>query len=517
MTVVVQHTLQRDVTAFIAGVALAGAFAPFGFWPLAIISPAILIWLWQGATPRDAARYGFWFNTGTFAVGTYWLYTSIHTFGNAPIWMALMLMALLVVIMGLYQALLGYVIARWTPQTGLLRWLVAVPAAWLLLEWWRGWFLTGFSWLSLGYSQTDTWLASIAPMLGVYGISAVLLISAGAVVALMLGDKRARIVAAVILVLPWGTSALLKRVEWTHESGKPVTVAIVQGAIPQDLKWLESNREATYAIYHKLNTEALGASIIVWPEAALPELANNLVEYIRTLYSESRAKGSTIVMGAVRQDDNGVDYYNSILSLSDDIQWYDKHHLVPFSEFFPVPDAVRSMLRVMDLPYADFKRGTTTQPPLKAAGLSLGASICYEDAYGSSQLFALKNSDALVNVTNDAWFGRSTARHQHFQISRMRAIEAGRYLLRAANDGISGVIGPHGEIVARAVEYEPTVLRAVITPRTGVPPYVIVGNWFIIGFAAAALIVAVLVDRLAARRRVSRPAEPPPKSEVYGQ
>lgn len=204
------------------------------------------------------------------------------------------------------------------------------------------------------------------------------------------------------------------------------------------------------------------------------------------------------MLGVTRQADDAPDYFNSVLAMGEGgIQWYDKHHLVPFAEFFPVPGFVRSWLRLMSLPYGDFTRGNVYQPPLSVAGLKLAASICYEDAYGSTQVLALREgqADALVNVTNDAWFGRSTARHQHFQVARMRAMEAGRFMLRAANDGISAVIGPQGEVVAMAPEYEPHVLRATITPHAGLPPYVHVGNWLIVTVAVLAMGAGVAVGR----------------------
>lgn len=486
--------------AIAAGALLSTAFAPLNIWPLAIVCPAVLILLWQHAKPGEAARYGFLFTAGTFASGTYWLYVSIHIFGEAPLWIAFGLMAALVSIMALYHAILGYLIARWLPADGPLRWMLAIPASWVLIEWLRGWFLSGFAWLSLGYSQTDTWLAQFAPVLGVYGISALLLLSAGALATLILGAQRARIVAAAVLLTPWIVGASLKGIEWTRPSGEPVEVAIVQGAISQDMKWLEANRATTLRIYRDLNAQALGAKVIVWPESAIPDLANNALPYLREIYEESASRGSSVVMGVVRMDDNGRDYYNSVLGLGQKVQWYDKHHLVPFAEFFPVPSFVRSWMRLMSLPYGDFTRGAEYQPPLEAGGLKLAATICYEDAYGSTQLKPLHTADALVNVTNDAWFGRSSARHQHFQIARMRSMEAGRFMLRAANDGISAVIGPHGEVVARAAEFEPSVLRATITPRTGLPPYAHVGNWLIVTLAALILAFAVTRDRLARRR-----------------
>jgi apolipoprotein N-acyltransferase len=483
--------LLRALLALAAGAALAAAFAPLDLWLLALLSPAVLMWLWQEAPPREAALLGFCFNAGTFAAGTYWLYVSIHIFGNAPLWLALFLMAGLVGIMGLYHAALGYACARWLPPRGALRSLLALPAAWLLVEWWRGWFLSGFAWLSLGYSQTDTLLAGLAPLVGVYGVSAVLLLGAGALTALPRGTRRVRIVAVLVLVVPWLAGAALRGVSWTHPAGPPVSVAVIQGAIPQDEKWLDSNRDTTLELYRTLTEQALGTQLIVWPESAPADTANDLVPYITQLYRETRSHGSALVIGVLREepgsDSEPTRYYNSVLALDTRISWYDKHHLVPFAEFFPVPHLVRSWLRLMSLPYSDFTPGPAYQPPLPAAHLELGATVCYEDAYGSSMLKVLDTADALVNVTNDAWFGHSTARYQHLQIARMRALEEGRYLIRAANDGVSAVIGPHGELAARAPEFRRFVLVSKIVPCRGLTPYAHVGNWLIVLLAAAAL------------------------------
>jgi apolipoprotein N-acyltransferase len=497
----------RLVLALIAGALLAAAFAPLNFWLFGVLSPAVLMWLWQGVRPREGARLGFWFTFATFAAGTYWLYISIHGFGNAPVWIAFALMLGLVGIMALYHAALGYAVARWLPGAGPVRLLVALPAAWLLVEWWRGWFLSGFSWLSLGYSQTDTWLAGYAPVAGVYGVSAVLLVSAGSVALLALGSGRARLTALLTLAVLWGAAAALWQRSWTHPSGAAVSVAIAQGAIPQDEKWQESNRDTTLALYQALTEQVLGTQLIVWPESAPADVANDIVPYLTNLYREASKHGSILVMGVLRADadpDHPLEarYYNSVLSLDKGPFWYDKRHLVPFAEFFPVPRFVRSWLRLMSLPYSDFTRGAVNQPPLPAGQLQLGATVCYEDAYGSYMLSVLPRADALVNVTNDAWFGHSSARYQHLQISRMRALEEGRYMVRAANDGVSAVIGVHGEIIARAPEFKPFALVSKITPYAGATPFAHVGNYLVVSLAALALAYGLLVgnDRLWWRR-----------------
>lgn len=505
----------RRLFIFGVGALLTLGFAPLQLWPLAILCPAALMYLWEGASPGEAAKLGFWFNFGTFVAGVYWIYTGVHIMAGVPAWIALFLMFGLAGIMAAYHALLGYVVARWLPAGGAMRWLVALPAAWLFIEWWRGWFLSGFAWLSLGYSQTDTWLASLAPIIGVYGLSALLLLSAGALVALVKGNRRVRIASVAVLVVPWVAGFAFRGTEWTHVSGKPVSVAIIQGAIPQDQKLRDEKSEhaaesKTLTVYRELAQSAFGTQLIVFPEASLPPIANEIVDYLRDLFTDASSKGSALVIGILRADgDNGQgaykDYYNSVLALDRNVravQWYDKHHLVPYTEVFPVPGFVRTLMGLMDLGYADFTRGPAVQPPLRAAGLALSASICYEDGYGSSQLPVLAHADTLVNVTNDAWFGHGSARYLHFQIARMRAIEAQRYMIRAGNDGISAVIGPRGEIVAQAPGFVRHVLHSEVTPRMGLPPYARMGNWLIVSLSSIGVVLGVWLARRG-RRNVS--------------
>jgi apolipoprotein N-acyltransferase len=477
-----------DGIALIAGALLACAFAPLELWPLALVCPALLMWLWEGAAPRAAAASGFWFGVGTFGLGTSWLYVSIDGPGGAPAWLAVALVVALVLIMGVYYGLLGYLCAWLLPAQGAARYLLGLPALWLLLEWWRGWFLSGFPWLSLGYSQVDTWLRGFAPLLGVYGISALLLLGSGALLALLRGRGRVRVWAAAVLLLPWPVGLLLTHYAWTRPAGPPVSVALLQGAVPQDLKWQAANAAPTRELYARLMNQALGARLIVWPEAAVPQLANEIPQYLGDIYARARSHGSDVIMGILRVDESD-EYFDSIMTLADRVSFYDKHHLVPFAEYFPVPQSVRSWLRLMNLPYSDFTPGAAVQPPIVAGGTRLAPSICYEDAYGSQGLPALRaGAEVLVNVTNDAWFGHSWARYQHLQISRLRALEAARPVIRAASDGVSALIGSDGRIQAQALEFKPTVLRGSVQPRSGLTLYARVGNTLVVvlGLLAAA-------------------------------
>jgi len=470
--------------ALVAGASLTLGFAPFEWWPVAMLAPALLMWLWDGVTPRRAAALGFWFNFGTFAEGTYWLFISLRTLGHAPIPLALLLMLGLAAIMGAYHALLGWASAKFLPQRGALRWMVGIPGAWLLVEWWRGWFLSGFGWLSLGYAHTDNWLGALAPLIGQFGLGLVTLVMAGALVSLVLGDKRERIVAGAAIVVIWAVAFSLRGIEWTQLFGRPIEVAVVQGAVKQDDKWIASNLDNIVALYQTRTREAYGADIIFWPESAVPDLANNHIQFYREVYQEASAHGSALVVGTLREEDDprtGEEkFFNSLLAMdraTAGVEWHDKHHLVPFAEFFPVPSFVRTWLRLTNLPYSDFNRGAAQQEPLSASGQKIAAGVCYEDAYGSTLLPVMDRATMLANVTNDSWFGRSTARYQHLQISRLRAMETGRPMVRAANDGVSAVIGSQGELIATAPEYEANVMRARVQPRTGLTPYARTGNW----------------------------------------
>jgi apolipoprotein N-acyltransferase len=477
--------------AFPVGAALALAFAPFGIWPLAIICPALLFLAWQGATPRRAAAIGFWFQSGTFLAGTYWLYHSVHTVGGEAIGVALVLMLGLVAIMGTYLALLGYLQAKLLPTTGALRWLIGLPACWVLLEWWRGWFLSGFPWLSLGYAQIDSPLAGLAPVLGVYGISLACALNAGAITTLLLGKPMLRTWAIAVLIVPWLISAPLWHHEWTTPRDAPVQVAVVQAAIAQDHKWSPEWRDKTLALYRELAEAHFGTPLIVWPEAALPDVAYQLVDYLNSLWSDAHSANSDVVMGLLHYDQQKDTYYNGVLALSNQVQWYHKRHLVPFAEYFP--SFVRGSMRLLNLRYGDFGAGDADQAPLSAAGQKLGMTICYEDGFGSEQLSVLKDATLLVNVTNDAWFGDTSAPYQHLDISRMRALEGGRDMVRAANDGVSALIASNGKIMARLPRFKAAVLTGEVQPRTGLTPYARVGNWPVMLLCLFGVLVVAIV------------------------
>ena len=485
--------------ALAAGLALAAAFAPLGLAALSVVCPAIFILLWQDTTPREAAWRGALFTGGTFLAGTYWLYHSVHEIGHAPLPVAIFLMLGLVAIMGAYSAGLGWLVVRHGPRDGIGRWMLLVPAGWVLVEWLRGWFLSGFPWLSLGYAHLDTWLRGYAPMLGVYGVGLAAAISAGALVTLILGTRVSRFVALASIVAIWGIGAWLTRVEWTEPRDRSLSVALVQGAVPQTMKWEAGQRERTERLYLGLSRPHFGVDLVVWPEASIPALASDLGAFLAGVRAEAAAGGSALIMGLLRNEPATDAYYNAMVAWDPGQpgteQWYAKRRLVPFGEFFPVPATVRSWLKLMSLPYSDFEPGSDRQVALAVAGERFAPTICYEDAYGTDQRHIVRDATLLVNVSNDAWFGDSTAPHQHLDISRMRAIEAARPTLRATNDGVTALIAHDGRVLDTLPQFEPGVLTGQVTPRSGLTPYLRLGNTTVLILVAVGIIAPLLARR----------------------
>jgi apolipoprotein N-acyltransferase len=492
------QALWRLAAAFAAGACLNLAFAPFGWWPIAVLAPAALFALIRGLPSRRAGWTGAAFGAGLFSFGTYWLYTCLHVFGLVPLWLTIVLQAALIVLMSTYYAALCYLANRFWLKPGATRAWLVLPVLWVLLEWLRGWALSGFPWLSLGYAMIDSPLRGWAPLFGIYGVTwAAATIAVALNVMLMPAVPVARRLIALgggitLLLIP----SLLSRHEWTLAAGSPVAVAAVQGAVPQGQKWQANSLQSTMMRYSSLTADAWGARLIVWPEAALPVLANDIPDYLRRLRVQGQMHGADFAIGLVNYQPQTKQFRNGLLVVSDAGGWYYKRHLVPFGEYFPVPPFVRSWMRLMSLPYDDITPGGEQQPTLSAAGQKLGLTICYEDAFGSQQLKVLREATVLINATNNAWYGDSTAPHQHLQIARMRALEAGRYLVRAANDGITAAIGPHGEIIARLPQFQQGVLRAEVRPMTGLTPYARLGNYPVV--IGGGLLLALAVWR---RRR----------------
>lgn len=477
------------VRMFLAGALAVAGFAPLGWFPLAVLALAVLFHAWLGTTrPVHAAWLGFSFGMGLFCVGVGWIYVALHDYGYMHPLLALLATGLFAALIALYPAAAGYAQARLGGGVA-VRLLWVMPAFWVLLEWLRGWLLTGFPWLSLGYSQVpDSPLAGYAPVFGVYGVSLAVALSAGALAWLWQARReRASKLAVMVLLVLWGGGALLRQVAWTAPQGEPVKAALLQGNIEQDLKFEESALVATLETYRRL-AQQNDARLVIFPETAVPLLRENIPDsYQSSLRDHARKSGGDVVIGSFEKE-NGA-YYNSVYTVgSSPSQHYRKNHLVPFGEFIPLRGVFGWLINeVLQIPMGDLARGGETQPPLEIAGQRVAMNICYEDAFGEEIIRTLPQATLLVNVTNDAWYGESHAAMQHNQLSQMRALETGRTVLRATNTGVTSVIGPDGHIQAMLPQHEEGVLLAEVQGYAGSTPYVWWGNMAVLVLCALLL------------------------------
>ncbi len=470
-----------QLALFVFGALTTLTFAPFGLYFLmpALMMPAMFAWMYL--PPRAAAKLSFWYGSGLFLSGTYWLYISIHVFGQAPLWVAILIMVCLVLIMAAYCSAAGWIISR-LARGDAKRLLLIAPAAWVTIEWFRGWLLSGFPWLAVGYSQIDSSLAGWAPLLGIYGTSVVTVLSSAALLAAVINTGHMRWLYGGVVILPWVVGAAMQPIEWTEATDKSLRTTIVQGGVSQDRKWLRDQFQPTLTLYRNAMLEHDDSDLVVWPEVAIPSAIDQVESYVAVLHHELQEKPKTLLFGILERNLETEKVYNSVVMLDGrNRQIYRKRHLVPFGEYFPVPDFVRQWMRLMSLPSSDMSAGVDEQPLLTSlSGEKLAVAICYEDAYGAEQLYALPEASILINVSNDAWFGDSIAPHQHLEIARMRALEAGRYVVRATNNGVSAFIGPKGELLETAPQFVYAAMTMDIIPHTGATPYVRTGNWPVI-------------------------------------
>lgn len=484
-------TARGRFIAVAAGAALPLSFAPFGYWWLAPLLLALLFLLAEGVTGRERSLRGFWFGVGAFTTGTYWLYISIHDVGGVVPPIAVALCGALIVLMALYLAAWGFLSGFVLVRNPAWQLLALMPALWVLVEWLRGWLFSGFPWLSVGYGQIDGPLAVWAPVSGVYGVSLLVALIAGALAIQLIGPNRARIAGVAILAGVAVSTALLTGREWTAPAGESLEVALVQGGIAQDRKWLLEELETTKALFSELTLGLDTADLIIWPEAAIPALAHEEEDFLRGMRELMKARRQELILGILTFDFGTGEFRNSLLAIGADTGMYHKRHLVPFGEYFPVPRFVRNVLRLMNLPYTDITPGLDGQRPLMAHGVALAPSICYEDAFGDELRDYLPEAGLLVNVSNDGWFGDSIAPHQHLQMARYRALESGRYMLRSTNTGITAVIDPRGQIVQQGPQFQAVVVSARVQPRRGATPWVRFGNWPVLSVCALLLSAAL--------------------------
>ncbi|OGT59411.1 MAG: apolipoprotein N-acyltransferase [Gammaproteobacteria bacterium RIFCSPHIGHO2_12_FULL_42_10] len=474
------RTAIQMAIVFILGISLSLAFAPYSICPLAILAPAGLLAFMQNTTPKRAGQFGFTFGMGFFSVGTYWLFISIHHFGEVPVSLAGLIVFLFVAILACFPALSCYLTNRYYPNTSPTKLILAFPAIWVIIEWARSWVGDGFPWLLLGYSQTHTPLQGFAPLLSVYGVSLATLMTSGLVLNAWINTQqknyRALYLSLFGITALWISGALLSLITWTHPHGKPLTVSLVQGNISQSLKWSPEHLNLSIERYTELTRPFWSNSnLIVWPEAAIPFSLQDAAPFIDTMDQAALTNHTHLALGIPVENSDKTGYYNAIVTLGHTKSIYLKRRLVPFGEYIPLASLFAHVLDFMHIPLPNMQNGNPIQKPLMIDNIKINASICFEIAFPELIRTRAKDISFLLSLTNDAWFGQSSAQALHLQMAEMRAIELGRPLLFTSNNGLTAIIGPQGNITNSIPPDIAAVLHGTVQPMFGQTPWAAFG------------------------------------------
>ena len=463
------------LAALVAGGFTTLTASPFELWWLGPVAIGLLYVGLHTLSPGQAALKGWLYGVALFASGTSWVYVSIHDYGYTGVPLAVFLTALFVSVLALFFAGTFWLYRRFIGP----RWaLLTFAGAWVLGEVLRTYLFTGFPWLLVGSSYVDSPLASWAPVGGVYLLS-LLVVLTGTLGAELL---RRQWWAALPLAAIWLAPVVLPS-QWTTPVSEPTRVALLQGNQPQLLKWTLEGQHTAANIYSDLSREVADeADLILWPETALPMIDSQARPVLERVQANLPPEAA-LLTGIVQLDENNR-YFNSVIGVGDVEGSYQKEHLVPFGEYLPLESLLRGTIDFFDLPMSSFSKGASEQVPMQAAGVAIGNAICYEIIY--PQLVAQRAADSgvIVTVSNDTWFGASIGPHQHLQMARLRALENGRYVVRATSNGITAIINPRGELVDRAPQFETTYLTGEFYAMEGLTPFTRMGSlpiWLLAG------------------------------------
>jgi len=480
-----------DVLVFVAGGVLTLSFSPFGISLLAFVALATFkLSLSIELSVKRAILRGFLFGLGLFGSGVSWVFVSMVVGEQSGLFMPILMTLFYCGFWAIFPAISAYIFIK-LRTNGYFDCLV-FSCVWVFVGYIRGeWILDGFPWLHIGYSQLDSYIAGYIPIFAVYGAGLIIaMISALLAESLLCKNTCSKPIMGVTVLLAVG--AVLQSISWTDVSGGSIKVTLIQGNIAQKDKWQLENRNTTLKQYYDDSAKHWDSDIIIWPETAIPAYYSDVKDsYLMPLKVEAITHNTTIVTSLPYKDESGK-LFNSVLTLGESQGFYKKIHLLPFGEYLPWQPVSGYLLGLMNVRLGDFSSGGVDQPLLKAAGHQFVTSICYEDAFGEQSIRHIEQAKFLVNVTNDAWFGRSIEPYQHMQIARMRALESGRYLLRATNTGVTAVVSEKGKIIHQAPVMQRASITADIKPMSGLTPYARTGDKPVIVLILMVLLGALL-------------------------
>ncbi len=493
-----KSTIKAFLLALIAGSIAPLSLSPFNFWPIALASVFVLLFALESTPKAFAAKLGWVYGLGFFGVGASWVFVSINVYGNASGLFAGFLTLLFVAGLALLFALQCYLYQGFFSGTHRA---LGFAATWVLFEWLRSWLLTGFPWLYLGYAHLGTSLANIAPVLGVMGVSFIVVLIAGLLYEIFLlwrKQNRFRIrqisLYAVFFFLLGSTNVLLEKVRWVKEVPERFAdVALVQANIDQNLKFNPSYIRESMNLYDGLSAPLWQNDIVIWPETAIPMLYQSASAELAFFGNRAKDNNSSLISGILYREDDQI--FNSITAIGNGSGTYHKQKLVPFGEYVPLANLLGPVLKIFSLPMSSLSSGPENQSLLLASAYQLAPYICYEVVYPD---FVRKNAheaDFLVTISNDTWFGASAGPLQHLQMAAMRALENGRYMVRATSNGVTAFINERGQIISQTEQFEIATLSANIPAFTGRTPFSYWGSWPILIFSFITMLVIFFIRK----------------------
>ncbi len=410
------------------------------------------------------------------------MYVSISQFGSTSAFVSFLMTATFVAGLAACFCLPFYAYGRWFSRSQ-YAWMFALAAVWVLGEWMRSWFLTGFPWLYLGYAHVDTFLAGWAPVFGVFGLSFFVVLSACGLLLTIKNaqhfNKQTTLVAVGVLSI-WLSGLILKPVSWTEIDPKPITVGMAQGNIPQKYKWDPQYLMPTFRIFNGLSDELWQYDWVIWPEAAIPLLYSGAKADLETLNTQALKTDSVFITGILYDNRENFEVYNSIVAVGKGSGITFKTRLVPFGEYVPLEKWLRGLINFFNLPTSIIHIGPEYEQGLQANGVEIGSTICYEVVYPDLVAKRAATANVLLTISNDAWFGLSIGPIQHFEMAQMRALETGRYMVRSTNNGLSGIIDHKGQTLVTGGRFTREAIVGKVHSSTGTTPFVIWRSWPII-------------------------------------
>ena len=457
--------------------------APFNIWPAVMVSMAILFQTLMHASVKQAFFNSLIYGFGLFIAGASWLYVSIHEYGFISAPLAILATALFCLFLASIFAT-PFVISALLPQKPLC-WMLGLPAIWVISEWVRTWMLTGFPWLYAGYSHTSTWLNGWAPIGGVLLLSFISALGAMLLVSIVNGRIKSRstqsLMATIAILVVSGY--FFQNVEWTENTGKPLTVTLIQPNISQNEKWSPGKQKLILKQLASQTEAHWGSDIIVWPEAAVPTLPQRIPNFMSQMTDRANDSGSTLLTGIITYDINQEKYHSSVLAIGKNSGQYNKTRLVPFGEYVPLESVLRGLIKFFDLPMSSLAIGDSDQPLFSIKEQLIATAICYEVVYPDLVARNSREASLILTVSNDTWFGNSIGPLQHMQMVQMRALENEKPIIRGTNNGISGLVDHKGHISRRLEQHNIGELNGVVQARGGRTPFSTSGSWPIVLFS----------------------------------